>query len=88
MNLRGLLATLLVSAVLVWLRAAIPAAGNADTRFQRRGLLVLAGLLPIAGLVVPLLPWRVAAVGIVLATAVAVVAIRHRLPADDRPAGG
>jgi hypothetical protein len=37
MNLRGLLATLILSAVLLWLRAALPASAGGDTLFQRRG---------------------------------------------------
>ncbi|HEX7878701.1 MAG TPA: hypothetical protein VF720_04795, partial [Candidatus Eisenbacteria bacterium] len=82
MNLRGLLATLILSAVLLWLRAALPASAEGDTRFQRRGLLVLAVVLPVAGLLIPLVPWRVAAVAIVVSTVVAVVAVRHRLPGD------
>jgi len=83
MNLRGLAATLILSAVLLWLRAALPASAGGETRFQRRGLLILAAILPVAGLILPVVPWRVAAVAIVLGTAVAVVTVRHRLPGDN-----
>jgi hypothetical protein len=89
MNYRVLAATLLLSSVILWLRSAIPSAGTADDRWQRRGLLVLALLLPPAGVAVGLLPWRVAAALIAAAAGLGVLVVRRRLPpTDDRPAAG
>jgi hypothetical protein len=67
----------LIALVSLWFRTRTPL-DSADGRFRRRGYLLLAIAAPLAALVLPLLPWRVAAALLVAAVLVSLALIQRR----------
>ncbi len=66
MNFGGLVATLALSGLALLIRRTGPRVGLAPDRATRRGLGLLALILPIAGLSLPFVPWRIMAILIVI----------------------
>jgi len=84
MNPGGLVATLALSGLALGIRRAGAGGGRAWSPTTRRGLGLLALLLPIAGVVLPFVPWRTMAILILLLTAGGLLAL---LPLDERASG-
>lgn len=81
MNPGGLVATLALSGLALGIRRAGPGGGMPSCPTARRGLGLLALVLPIAGVVLPFVPWRTMAVLILLLTVGGLIAL---LPLDQR----
>jgi Na+-driven multidrug efflux pump len=81
MNPGGLALLVVISAVALVARGSLRGAAGPLAAFQRRALLVLAVALPLTGLVLPHVPWKAAAIGLVLGLAIAVEVV---LRAFDR----
>jgi hypothetical protein len=72
MNVGGLVLLSLLSVLALLARHSLRGATGSIAAVQRRALLVLALALPLLGVVLPLVPWKAAALGIVLLAAVAI----------------
>lgn len=68
MNMGGLAATLILSSLIFRLRSVRFRGVSATDRATRHGLGLVAVCLPIAGVALPFIPWRVMAVAIVVTT--------------------
>jgi hypothetical protein len=92
MNPGGLALLVVIAAVALVARRSLQGRPGPLAAFQRRALLVLAVALPLTGVVLPRVPWKAAAIGLVLGLAIAIEVVlrsfdRHESDAEPGERG-
>jgi len=83
MNMGGLLATLILSGLILRLRSMRFRADGTTDRATRRGLGLVALVLPLAGLALPYIPWRNMGALMITGTVRSLSTATRWGPADD-----